>query len=235
VALAICAVALAAAGTMTASLAASPVEAVPVALELVAVDDDADWLEPHVDDPEAMGFSFELENVPLGPTRSAPRFFARVEGEAVPAGVAEWLAARAPDGRRVAWERWYDRDDADRLVARGWRAYLLHAKADLDGADVIDAVAKGDAEGWRVLITLDDSGADRFEALTQRQLKRRIAIVVDGSVVSAPVVREPIRGGSISISMGAGTVEGQRQEAEELAAALRGGGARVRRTAGGSR
>src|SRR5690606_32372003 len=65
---------------------------------------------------------------------------------------------------------------------------------------------------------LDSAGARIFGKFTQTHVGEPFAIVLDGKVLSAPVIREPILGGSGQIS-GGFTVE----EASDLAALLRAG------------
>ncbi|MBA8775299.1 protein translocase subunit SecD, partial [Staphylococcus schleiferi subsp. coagulans] len=63
-----------------------------------------------------------------------------------------------------------------------------------------------------------NNGAKRFAATTQEAVGRPFAIVLDNQVISAPVIREPILGGSGQIS-GNFTV----QQANDLAILLRAG------------
>ena len=67
-------------------------------------------------------------------------------------------------------------------------------------------------------ITFDGQGGRRFAQLTQENTGKPFAIIVDGQVISAPNINEPILGGRASIS-GGFTV----QSANELAIALRSG------------
>ncbi|MFN3197537.1 MAG: SecDF P1 head subdomain-containing protein [Bradymonadia bacterium] len=53
-----------------------------------------------------------------------------------------------------------------------------------------------------VNLTLTPEGARTFEALTRAQVGKRVAIVIDGEVNSAPTVREPIPGGRLMITLG---------------------------------
>lgn len=69
-----------------------------------------------------------------------------------------------------------------------------------------------------VNITFDAEGGSRFARLTQNNVGRPFAIILDGVVLSAPNINEPILGGSAQIS-GNFTVEG----ANQLAIALRSG------------
>ncbi|WBF67944.1 protein translocase subunit SecD [Desulfovibrio subterraneus] len=67
-------------------------------------------------------------------------------------------------------------------------------------------------------LTFNASGARRFEQITGDHAGRRMAIVLDGKIHSAPVIQEKIRGGRASIS-GRFTKE----EAHDLAIVLRAG------------
>lgn len=51
-----------------------------------------------------------------------------------------------------------------------------------------------------VTLVLNDAGRERLAEVTTTQLGRILAIVVDGTLVTAPVIREPILGGSLQIS-----------------------------------
>ena len=69
-----------------------------------------------------------------------------------------------------------------------------------------------------VIIQFDSSGGRRFATLTTENVGKPFAIVLDGEVISAPTINEPIIGGSANIS-GNFTVE----SANQLAIALRSG------------
>lgn len=53
-----------------------------------------------------------------------------------------------------------------------------------------------------VSITFDSAGAERFARLTRENTGKQFAIILDGEVISAPVIREPILGGTSQISGG---------------------------------
>ena len=64
-----------------------------------------------------------------------------------------------------------------------------------------------------------------FGAWTTDHVDEQMALVLDGSVLSAPVINEPITGGRARISLGAASdPEGTLAEARDLAEAMRGGG-----------
>ena len=101
--------------------------------------------------------------------------------------------------------------------------YVL-APASLSGTDIQNAVAglpTQGAGGWQVDLTMTTDGAKKFADTTtqlaaQQSPQNQFAIVLDGLVVSAPVVNEPILGGSATIS-GSFTAE----EAKALAQVLK--------------
>ncbi|WP_267395089.1 MULTISPECIES: protein translocase subunit SecD [unclassified Sphingomonas] len=69
-----------------------------------------------------------------------------------------------------------------------------------------------------ITINFNADGGNRFARVTQQNVNKPFAIIIDNSVISAPNINEPILGGSASIS-GNFTVE----SANQLAIALRSG------------
>jgi preprotein translocase subunit SecD len=69
-----------------------------------------------------------------------------------------------------------------------------------------------------VIITFNSDGAQRFARLTTENVNRQFAIILDDRVLSAPVINEPILGGTANIS-GSFTVD----SANQLAISLRSG------------
>jgi SecD/SecF fusion protein len=99
-------------------------------------------------------------------------------------------------------------------------AYPVEDRVELSGDRLTDARVGFDQNTNEPLVTFrfDRAGAARFAEITQANVGRPFAIVLDDKVLSAPVIREPITGGSGQIS-GNFTVE----EATDLAALLRAG------------
>ena len=97
--------------------------------------------------------------------------------------------------------------------------YLIHEIPILDGGMLTNA-AVGFDKNNRPLITfaLNAEGADIFGDFTGKNVGKRLAVVLDGKVYSAPNINERIGGGSGQIS-GNYTV----MEAKDLAIALRSG------------
>jgi preprotein translocase subunit SecD len=104
--------------------------------------------------------------------------------------------------------------------AGGRQPYLVETPVRMTGDTVTDArVETSDRlEGPSVSVALDRRGTQIFAALTTENVGRKLAIVLDGTVYSAPVIREPIPGGDVKIS-GSFTFE----EAHDLAIVLRSG------------
>ncbi|NOZ25155.1 MAG: protein translocase subunit SecD [Nitrospirae bacterium] len=69
-----------------------------------------------------------------------------------------------------------------------------------------------------VSITFNSTGAKIFEEITGKYVKKRLAIILDGNVYSAPVIQERIAGGSAQIT-GAFSLD----EAKDLAIVLKAG------------
>jgi preprotein translocase subunit SecD len=106
-------------------------------------------------------------------------------------------------------------------ASRGGREpYLVESPVLLTGDTITDARVRpgGQLEGPYVTVDLDERGAQIFAAITAANVGRKIAIVLDNVVYSAPVIREPIPGGHVQIT-GSFTYD----EAHELAIVLRSG------------
>jgi len=95
----------------------------------------------------------------------------------------------------------------------------VFTRVEVSGESLVDAQASFDQNNIPVVTQVFDSvGARRFARLTTQHVNERFAIVLDGKVLSAPVIREPIPGGRGQIS-GNFTV----QSAKDLAVLLRSG------------
>ncbi|HET9138270.1 SecDF P1 head subdomain-containing protein [Actinophytocola sp.] len=94
--------------------------------------------------------------------------------------------------------------------------YVL-APAFLSGADVVRAGAElgPNSSGWTIAVTFSDAASRTWADFTTQNVGAKVAIVLDGRVVSAPTIEEPILAGTVIIS-GRFTKE----EAERLAGQL---------------
>jgi protein-export membrane protein SecD len=98
--------------------------------------------------------------------------------------------------------------------------YVLKSRTLLTGENLKKAIPGFDSRTGEPVVefTFDTAGARRFGKVTRENVNRRFAVLLDGKVITAPVIREPILGGSGQIS-GNFTVE----RANDLAVLLRSG------------
>lgn len=152
---------------------------------------------PGLDDPQ------RLKNI-LGQT--AKLTFHLISDEM---SAADALQSRPPPGTKILYE------ESDPPIP-----YLVQSRAMVQGEDLVDAQAGFDQRTNEPIVTFrfNTKGASRFGQVTQANVGRPFAIVLDDAVLSAPVIQEPILGGSGQIS-GNFTVE----TANDLAVLLRAG------------
>src|SRR5271170_3332269 len=96
--------------------------------------------------------------------------------------------------------------------------YVLRKRVIVSGDTLVDAQVKFQDNEPVVAFRFDSAGAKRFGDATRENVGKPFAIVLDHKVISAPVIREPILGGSGVIS-GSFTA----QSASDLALLLRAG------------
>jgi preprotein translocase subunit SecD len=103
--------------------------------------------------------------------------------------------------------------------------YLVDMSTSLTGDELQEAVVRIDQQENRPYVGLEfkPSGSKIFEEITGANVGRRLAIVLDGNVYSAPQVRGRIAGGSAQITLGTGDYETVMSEARDLALVLRAG------------
>ena len=105
-------------------------------------------------------------------------------------------------------------------AGEGEGPHLIRKRVLVAGESLVDAQPGFDSRTNEPIVSFrfDASGAKRFGRATQENVGRPFAIILDNEVISTPVIREPILGGSGQIS-GGFTVE----EANDLAILLRAG------------
>ncbi len=115
--------------------------------------------------------------------------------------------------------------DPDKAIETIGKTAMLEFKDEegntlLTGTDLKDAQAAMNQSNSQAVVNLEfsDEGKEKFADATLKNVGRQIAILLDGEVLTDPVVREPILGGRAEIS-------GQRdlEEAQRLAVLLRSG------------
>ena len=97
--------------------------------------------------------------------------------------------------------------------------YLVEKKSRVGGENLVDAKASFDPqEGHAVSFRFDTTGAQKFGKATSENVGKRFAVILDGVVITAPVINTAITGGS-------GIITGNfsSQEATDLSVLLRAG------------
>jgi preprotein translocase subunit SecD len=102
----------------------------------------------------------------------------------------------------------------------GKQPFVIQKAVVVSGEELVDAQPGFDQRTSEPIVSFrfNTTGARKFARVTQENVGRPFAIVLDNEVISAPVIREPILGGSGQIS-GSFTVQG----ANDLAILLRAG------------
>ncbi len=123
-----------------------------------------------------------------------------------------------PPGTEVLYGQ--ERDGGTRGEGRGKVPYVLERKTLMTGEVIADARVRPSTqlEGPYVELQLNSRGARLFEEITAANVGRQLAIVLDKTVYSAPVIRERIGGGRASI-----TGNFDLRDARDLAIVLRAG------------
>ena len=125
-------------------------------------------------------------------------------------------AGDLPPGRQLLYEVQVDRETGRKSRI----PYVVEKRAVLTGQYVSDARVQIDNQFNEPYVTLkfNSKGARIFERVTGDNVKKRLAIVLDNVINSAPVIQERIPGGEARIT-GSYTME----EARDLAIVLRAG------------
>jgi protein-export membrane protein SecD len=128
-----------------------------------------------------------------------------------------------PEGTEIAFERIVDPRSGDASL----RPYLIQSQTLLTGQGLEDAFVSADQTTQRPQVSLrfNKLGAETFEKVTTENVGELLAILLDGSVVSAPVIREriPAVSAGATISLGRGSPQEVQKEARDLALVLRSG------------
>ena len=131
------------------------------------------------------------------------------------AEILKQFEGKLPEGDQILFERAVEKD-----TGREYRIpYLVKKRVMLTGDVLSDArVSIGQFNDPYVSITFDSKGGREFERITGDNVKKRMAVVLDNTIYSAPVIQERITGGRAQIT---GTFT--TQEANDLAIVLRAG------------
>jgi preprotein translocase subunit SecD len=128
------------------------------------------------------------------------------------ASVSDALNGQLPVGSELLYE--YDNSDPPQPVA----PYVVRRPVEVSGDRLVDAQPAFQDGRPIVTFRFDPAGGRKFGQVTSENVGKRLAIVLDNRVISAPVIRSAIVGGS-GIITGNFTVP----QADQLALLLRAG------------
>ncbi len=214
-------------------------------LEFKLLDDDADFFkkisETAAPDSLPEGLEFPAERTSVGmdgediKTKTVSyAFLKKGDKETMQQALQrfkEWSATLpVPPDREIGYEIEYKTIDEVTLkqAEYGWRTYFLKSRAEVTGDMIRDASRQpnqgsGSLGGWLVALTFTEQGGKLFERITEENIKRRFAIILDGRIESAPVIQTKIPGGHATITMGSSDPEAQLRDAGKLELVLRSG------------
>ena len=183
-------------------------------LEFKVVDDEATFVSALSDLPE--GITKETEGASAGTDKpNVVSTFLVARGENSRQHLVDYIKSLSdknemPDDRTLTLSKYEQSSKKKKGAAaapeeEAWRTYTLFSRAELTGDMIEDAFVANDPQTNRPEVSLkftQPQGADTFERLTGRNIKRRMAIVLDDRVESAPVIQTKIGGGSGVITLG---------------------------------
>src|SRR5262245_2008711 len=134
------------------------------------------------------------------------------------APVSEAVQGRLPPSSELLYERRVNTQTKKEEKV----PLVVEKRTLLTGADLVNARVEADPNSagslYQVGMEFNDRGAEIFRQVTEQNVGRRLAIILDSTVYSAPVIRERIPGGRASIT-GSFTAD----QARDLAVVLREG------------
>jgi protein-export membrane protein SecD len=127
------------------------------------------------------------------------------------------LKGKIPDDSEILYEVQYD-PVTKKIV--GGIPYLLKRKAEVTGDMLKNAQVNVHDNEPYVSLTFNQLGTQLFADLTKANVGKRLAIVLDGNVSKAPVIRSEIPNGQAQITLGYGNYQTVLKEAEDLTLVL---------------
>jgi preprotein translocase subunit SecD len=112
------------------------------------------------------------------------------------------IKALLPFDTELAFQAKSEASDAEKITGQVLDFYGLKSEPELTGDVIVDAGKNVDptSNSWVVNMSMNSDGSDKWASITGANVGKRIAIVLDGNVYSAPNVNSKISGGSSQIS-----------------------------------
>jgi preprotein translocase subunit SecD len=134
----------------------------------------------------------------------------------------DYLKEDIPEGYELAFEKKVSKltNEIESQIP-----YLVEKASKLGGDALQDARVQIDQQKNEPYVSLEfkAQGAKIFEQLTGENIGKRLAIILDGNVYSAPNIQTKIGGGRAQITLGSGGYNRLLKEAKDLALVLRAG------------
>ncbi len=198
-------------------------------LEFKIVDDANDFVQGLTDVPD--GISRAAEQVQAGEDHpNVTTHYLTAEGDDARARLTDYIreltaSGQVSDDHQLAVGQ-VDYEDDDGHAREVWRSYYLFNRAEVTGDAIDDASVQFDPQDRNpnVGITFNSGGARAFERLTGANVHRRMAIVLDDRVQTAPNIQTRIGGGHCRITLGGfRPYQEMMNEANDLVVVLRAG------------
>ena len=134
----------------------------------------------------------------------------------------KFLKDDLPKGYEVAFEK---RTAKTTNEITAMLPYVVEATPQLTGDDLQDARVQIDQQKNEPYVSLEfkAQGAKRFENITGNNIGKRMAVILDGNVYTAPNIQSKIAGGRAQITLGTGNFNKLMKEARDVALVLRAG------------
>jgi len=136
--------------------------------------------------------------------------------------VNDYLAKDIPKGHGLAFEKKVSKlsNELESKIP-----FLVEATGQITGDDLQDARVLIDQQKNEPYVSLDfkSRGGKMFEKVTGDNVGKRLAVILDGNVYSAPNIQQKIGGGRAQITLGGGGFNKVMKEARDLALVLRAG------------
>jgi preprotein translocase subunit SecD len=181
-------------------------------LEFQIVDDESTFVSDLTDVPEGIEKKVELVSAGTAKPQVASTFLV-ARGKDARQKLSDYIesvkaAGKVPEDHEFLIGS-YDRAEDDEAAKsqqgeEAYRTYFLYGRAEVTGQAIEDAFVANDPKDNKpyVALNFNHEGAELFRQLTGRNVKRRMAIVLDDKVESAPNINEEIGGGRCQITLG---------------------------------
>jgi preprotein translocase subunit SecD len=194
----------------------------PAQLEFKIVDDDNDFIGQIDEKALPANIKKKTERVEAGSGRKDVSYLVGAKKEELAEFIKNLKTPKLPSDHQIG----YGQYEEENSPSKKYRTYYLHRKTRLTGEYITDAQVRIDEQKNKPYVGLDFNrpGAKLFETITGENVKRRMAIILDDEINSAPVIQDRIAGGRAQITLGGFKVYDQLlQEAKDLSLVLRAG------------